>query len=184
MMSNCSFGRIEYANISQNMTIVPRLAYSNDLLCQIISILKQKRIEIKKANRVILNDFDINDKTCQKALDVEKTLAFSIEILSQIQKRAGMISGITSIPEILPSAIPMIRTISAQLYGIVPECSPMLSELSVHLGSIVLDSATLTKAKFDFSLSNEESSLLLDEVKLMVDSKISKQYPNVDFFKA
>ena len=78
----------------------------------------------------------------------------------------------------------MIRTISAQLYEILPECSQKLSELSVHLGSIVLDSATLTKARFDFSLSNEESALLLDEVKLMVDSKISKQYPNLDFFKA
>ncbi|MCV0373029.1 MAG: hypothetical protein K5793_05690 [Nitrosarchaeum sp.] len=184
MMSNCSFSGIEYANISQNVTIVPRLDYSNDLLCRIIGILKKKRSEIRKTNRFILADFDMSDKVCQRALEVEKTVVFSIEILSQIQKRTGMISGITSIPEILPSAIPMIRTISAQLYGILPECSQKLSELSVHLGSIVLDSATLTKARFDFSLSNEESSLLLDEVKLMVDSKISKQYPNLDFLKA
>ena len=182
MMTDCSLGRIECVNISQNMALVPRLSYSNDLLSQIIGILKRKRVEIKKVNRIILNDFEINDKICQKSLDIEKTLVFSIEILSQIQKRTGMISGITSIPGILPPAIPMIRTISAQLYGVVPECSQMLSELSVHLGSIVLDSATLTKAKFDFSVSNEESALLLDEVKLMVDSKISKQYPNVDFF--
>jgi hypothetical protein len=51
------------------------------------------------------------------------------------------------------------------------------------LGSIVLDSAALTKARFDFSQSNNEASIFLDEVKLMVDSKLSKQYPNVDFFK-
>ena len=50
------------------------------------------------------------------------------------------------------------------------------------MGSIVLDSATLTTAQFDFSQSNTQSSLLLDEVKLMVDSKISKQYPHLDFF--
>lgn len=183
MMGNCSFTGIGYVNISQNVTIVPRLDYSNDLLCEIIGILKKKRNEIKKSNRLILSEFDADDKSCQKALDEEKTIAFSIEILSQIQKRTAMITGITSIPEILPSAIPMIRTISAQLYGILPECSQKLSELSVHLGSIVLDSATLTKARFDFSLSNEESAVLLDEVKLMVDSKINKQYPNLDFFK-
>ena len=55
--------------------------------------------------------------------------------------------------------------------------------MSVHLGSILLDSAALTKARFDYSQSNEEASTLLNEVKLMVDCKINKQYPNLDFFK-
>ena len=41
----------------------------------------------------------------------------------------------------------------------------------------------LTTASFDFSQSNNESSTSLNEVKLMVDSKLSKQYPNLDFFK-
>ena len=184
MMRNYSLSGIEYENISQNVTIVPRLNYSNDLLHQIIQILKKNRNEIKKSNCAILSQFDREDKICQNSLEIEKTFVFSIEILSQIQKRIWMIAGITNIPKILPSAIPMIRTISAQLFEILPECSRKLSELSVHLGSIVLDSATLTKASFDFSLSNEESAILLDEVKLMVDSKINKQYPNLDFFKS
>ncbi|MDH3677724.1 MAG: hypothetical protein OEQ12_05420, partial [Nitrosopumilus sp.] len=71
---------------------------------------------------------------------------------------------------------------SAKLVDIHPQSSQQLCELSVHMGSIVLDSATLTTAQFDFSQSNTQSSLLLDEVKLMVDSKISKQYPHLDFF--
>jgi len=91
---------------------------------------------------------------------------------------------VNSIPVILPATIPMIRTISAQLFDIDTNCSQKLSELSVNLGSIVLDSAALTQARFDFSQSNYESSTILNEVKLMVDSKISKQYPNLDFFKA
>ena len=77
----------------------------------------------------------------------------------------------------------MIRTISAKLFVIFPTYSQKLSELSVQLGSIVLDAATLTKARFDFSKSNQTSSMLLDEVKLMADSKLNKQYPLVDFFK-
>ena len=75
------------------------------------------------------------------------------------------------------------RIISAQLFEITPDCSQKLSELSVHLGSIVFDFAALTKARFDFSHSNDKSSILLDEVKLIVESKLSKQYPKVDFFK-
>ena len=110
-------------------------------------------------------------------------MAFCLEILTHAKKRTQRITGVTSIPQILPALIPMIRTVSAQLYDIVPACSQKLSELSVHLGSIVLDSAALTEAQFDFSQSNDESATLLDEVKLMVDSKISKQYPNLDFFK-
>ena len=110
-------------------------------------------------------------------------MAFSLEILSQIKKRTGRISNVNSIPQVLPPAIPLIRTASAQLFDIVPHCSQKLSELSVHLGSILLDSAALTKARFDYSQLNEEASTLLNEVKLMVDSKINKQYPNLDFFK-
>ena len=88
-------------------------------------------------------------------------------------------------PEILyPLDVYFCKTCySVQLFDIIPNCSQKLSELSAHLGSIVLDSAALTKARFDFSQSNEESSALLNEVKLMVDSKINKQYPNLDFFK-
>jgi len=77
----------------------------------------------------------------------------------------------------------MIRTVSAQLFDVIPHCSQKLAELSVQLGSIVLDSAALTKARFDFSHSNEESASILDEVKLMADSKLCKQYPNLDFLK-
>ena len=92
-MSNCSFDGIQYANIFQNVTIVPRLDYSNGLLCGIIGILKKKRSEIKKSNKFILKECNFDDKNCQKALNIEKTISFSIEILSQIQKRTGMISG-------------------------------------------------------------------------------------------
>ena len=182
-MVNDSTPSMRCTNISQNVTIVPRLGYSVDLLCEIIEILKKTQNTIKKSNQFIINESDGDAKECQNAISIEKTVTFSIEILSQIQKRTEMISNITKIPSLLPSAIPMVRTISAQLFDILPECSQKLSELSVQLGSIVLDSATLTKARFDFSRSNEESSTLLDEVKLMVDSKINKQYPNLVFSK-
>ncbi len=174
---------LECANISHSVTLVPRLEYSINLLDDIVKILKKKRHDLKKLNRSFVDDFDETDNSHLRAIDLERIVAFSLEILFQIKKRTGRISGINNIPEVLPTIIPLIRTVSAQLFDIVPNCSQKLSELSVHLGSIVLDSAALTKARFDFSQSNEESSSLLNEVKLMVDSKISKQYPNLDFFK-
>ena len=169
-------------NISQTRTIVPRLYYSANLLAKIVDVLEKEKSKLTKSNQVLITEYDDQDTTCVKAIDLERTVSFSMEILYFIQKRIQTVTRIDEIPKIFPSLIPMIRTISAQLVDILPESSKQLSELSVHLGSIVLDSATLTTAQFDFSHSNIESSLMLDEVKLMVDSKLSKQYPLLDFF--
>ena len=174
---------LEYETISHSVPLVPRLEYSITLLDEIVGILKKKRDSLKKLNKDLVDEFNENDKTFLEGIKLERIVAFSLETLFQIKKRTRSISSVHSIPEVLLSSIPMIRTISAQLFDAVPNCSQKLSELSVHLGSIVLDSAALTKARFDFGQSNEESSASLDKVKLMVDSKISKQYPNLDFFK-
>ena len=182
MVAKCNVCTLEYSNTSHFVTLVPRLEYSTNLLNEISEILKKKRDDLKKSNKSFV-DFDEIDDTELKAIKLELIVSFSLEVLTLIKKRTKKISNVNSIPVVLPATIPMIRTISAQLFDIVPHCSQKLSELSVHLGSIVLDSATLTKARFDFSQSNEESSIMLNEVKLMVDSKISKQYPNLDFFK-
>jgi hypothetical protein len=182
MVAKCNVCTFEYSNTSHFVTLVPRLEYSTNLLDEISEILKKKRDEIKKSNKSFV-DFDEIDDIELKAIKLERTVSFSLEVLTLIKKRTKKISNVNSIPVVLPATIPMIRTISAQLFDIVPHCSQKLSELSVHLGSIVLDSAVLTMARFDFSQSNEESSIMLNEVKLMVDSKISKQYPNLDFFK-
>jgi len=183
MVSKYNVCTLEYSNTSHFVTLVPRIEYSVNLLDEIVDILKKKRDEIKKSNKLLLIDFDETDIVIFEAINLELTVSFSLEILILIKKRIKQISNVNSIPVVLPTTIPMIRTISAQLFVIVPHCSQKLSELSVNLGSIVLDSAAITKARFDFSQSNEESSIMLNEVKLMVDSKISKQYPNLDFFK-
>ncbi|HJJ23046.1 MAG TPA: hypothetical protein OQH54_04950 [Nitrosopumilus sp.] len=184
MLITCNIETLENATISNSVTLVPRLEYSVNLLDGIIEILKKKRHELKKLNKFLVTDFDETDMAHLKAIELERITSFSLDLLSQIKKRIGKISGVNSIPEILPTSIPLVRTVSAQLFDFLPNCSQKLSELSVHLGSIVLDSAVLTKARFDFSQSNEKSSILLNEVKLMVDSKINKQYPNLDFSKA
>jgi len=178
-----TFSKVSILHLTNILFCCSRLEYSINLLDDIVEILKKKRYDLKKSNRSLVANFDDTDNTHLKAIELERIVTFSLEILSEIKKRTRRISGVNSIPQVLPTTISMIRTVSAQLFDIVPNCSHKLSELSVHLGSIVLDSAALTKARFDFGQSNEESSTLLNEVKLIVDSKISKQYPNLDFFK-
>ena len=183
MLVNYSFDTVEIENASHSVTLVPRLDYSVNLLDNIIDTLQEKRIELKTVNQYLVTDFDVDDQSHVESIELEHLVVYSLEILLKIKNQIGSISGINSIPEILPSSIPMIRTISAKLFVLFPLNSQKLSELSVHLGSIVLDSAVLTKARFDFTKSNDESTMLLDKVKLMADSKLNKQYPLVDFFK-
>jgi hypothetical protein len=183
MLVKCSVNSIEIENISHSVTLVPRLEYSMNILDDTIDVLNEKQIQLKKSNQDLIHDFDESNKLHVDALKLEHLVVFSLEILLSVKKNMGKISNISSIPEVLPSTIPMIRTVSAQLYDLIPNCSQKLSEISVHLGSIVIDSAALTTARFDFSQSNYESSSKLNKVKLMVDSKLNKQYPNLDFLK-
>jgi hypothetical protein len=183
MLINYSIDTIESTNTSHSVTLVPRLDYSVNLLNDIIEILQEKKIELKNVNQYLITDFNENDKFHLKNIKLEYQVVSSLDVLIKIKNQIGSISGINSIPEILTSSIPMIRIVSAKLFVLFPMYSQKLSELSVHLGSIVLDSAALTKARFDFSKSNHMSALLLDEVKLMTDSKLNKRYPLVDFYK-
>jgi len=177
-VSNASF------HISQRSTMMPRLEYSIQSLEKILSQLKEKKSQLTKTNRSSISTTSKLEDSDLQQVKLEKTFFLAVESLSRILKRLESLSGISSIPIILPSTIPVIRAISSQLYEIMPESSQRLSEISSVLGSVLIDSGTITEAKFDFGASNQESNILLDEAKLIVDSKLNKQYPNLDFFKA
>ena len=176
-VSNASF------HVSQRSTLMPRLEYSSQLLEKTLSQLKVKKLQLTNTNRSSISNTSKLETSDLHQVEMEKTLFFAVESLSRIHKRLESLSGIESIPIILPSAIPVLRTISSQLYDIMPESSQNLCALSSVLGSVLIDSGTITEAKFDFSVSNQESNIILDKAKLIVDSKLSKQYPNLDFFK-
>ena len=171
-------------NTTHTLTLKPRLTYSNSILEELIYQLTEKQKTIHDINRSFLIEYDESDSQDKNALELERNLIFSLDMLKYIQNRIESVSNIVNIPECLSVTIPMLRTISAKLFDIMPGISQKLNELSMYLGSVILDSATLTNAKFDFSQSNLESTCLLDEVKLIVESKLSKQYPNLDFLKS
>ncbi len=184
MLVKCSVDSFNLENISHSVTLVPRMKYSLELLNDVIDTLDSRRNDLKNTNSNLDLDFDDTDQSQVSALKLEYLVVFSVDVLLHVKKSLEKISNVASIPKVLPSAIPIFRTVSANLFDVLPECSGKLSELSVHLGSIVLDSAALTTARFDFSCSNTESSVILNEVKLMANSKLNKQYPNLDFFKS
>lgn len=165
-------------------TIMPRFAYSLDLLDMVIDELDKKRTELRKQNLGLYDkyedDFGFDFK---KRIELEADVCIALESLWQIQKKMHSVSDIVSITTLLPSTTSIVRVVSSRLFSSFPSYSQSLCELSTILGSIVMDSATITEAKFDFAESNKESQRILDEAKLIVDSKINKQYPNLDFAK-
>ena len=163
-----------------SVTLVPRLEYCAGLLDETVCILEQRTAEIRSSNRNIACDPDDFNWSHADSVERERTAVFSLEALLLVRMRMQRASDVGMIPGILSPLVPVIRTVSAGLHRMAPDCSQNLSKLSIYMGSIILDSAALTRVRFDFEQSGRESSVLLDKVKLMADSKISKQYPNVD----
>ena len=127
MLINYNVNSLEVGNISHSVTIVPRLEYSVNLLDDVIKILDDKQNELKKSNKDLILDFDESDKIHVSAMKLEYLVKFSLEILLQVKKNVMQIYIVGSIPEVLPSSIPMIRTVSAKLFEVFPKCSHKLS---------------------------------------------------------
>jgi hypothetical protein len=67
------------------------------------------------------------------------------------------------------------------MLSLLPVIDHELGELSLLLSGVIIDAAHLASSSLDFERANEESRRLLDEAKLIADSKIYKQFPNLDF---
>lgn len=171
------FYSVGYKNYN-SMTIMPRLEYCINIIEEVVIDLQASYHSVRKENKSILSAESSVDELLR--LDLEKKLFFSLESVLKIQQKIFSISTMTSAHIIVAPLVPTVRIIGAQLFSVLPRCSQRLYETAIYLGSIVLDSAALTNGRLDFSKSNLESQSLLDEVKLIVDSKISKLYPNVD----
>ena len=173
MLTNYDMKASGSLNSSHSVTLVPRLEYSVGLLSEITSILSQRQDELVASNSDIT---DMQDPRQIRSLDLEKEISCCHEAITIVRHQVSEISDLRGFPAVLPPIISTIRTISAQIHGIIPDCSKMLSEVSVHLGSIALDSASLTKSRFDFVKSNKESAEMLDEVRLTIDTRMNRRY--------
>ena len=118
MLVKCSVNSIEIENISYSVTLVPRLEYSMNILDDVIDVLNSKQIQLKESNPDLIHDFDESDKLHNDALRLEHLVTLSLEILLSVKKNMEKIPNISSIPDILPSTISMIRTVSAHFLNL------------------------------------------------------------------
>jgi len=86
-----------------------------------------------------------------------------------------------NVPIGLAPAISIVRIVRSKMLSLLPVIDLKLGDLSLLLSGAIIDAAHLAGSYLDFERANEESQRLLDEAKLIADSKICKQFPNLDF---
>jgi hypothetical protein len=169
--------------ITRASTLKPRLDYAAELVDEILDILNQKKFDLNK------NNLKLYEKTkeskyslteFEKQLSFQSEISWAVESLRQVRRCLDSVFGLGNIILVLAPTISIGRIIRSQMLGIFPAADSQFGELSLVLGGLIIDAGQLTNANLDFDLANRESSRLLDEAKLIVDSKIYKQFPNVD----
>lgn len=165
------------------MTIKPRLEYGVYIVRRILEKLNVEYERILGSN---LEFYSQNSEAATQNHDFKKQTKFeavvlrAIEALKIVENRLTSISQLSNVTEILP-LVTLVRTVNSSIYPIMPSISWDFVELSGILGSMATDSGSLVEATFDFKQTNLESNRILAKVNLIVDSKLNKQYPNLNF---
>ena len=163
------------------ITIKPRLEYCIHVTGMVLEKLESANIEIHTKNAQFYSQNDSLEGTdFAKQVEVESSIITAIEAIKSVRTVLIGISQISGIVQICP-LISLIRMVNSNIYGIVSGTRADLVELSTSLGSIVMDSGCLLESKLDFKQTNLESKQILAELNLIAESKIRKQYPNLDF---
>jgi len=166
-------------------TIKPRIDYAAEIVDDLLDVLTRHRQDVDKNNLDLYGRIDKDGQllsTIEKQVRYELELCYTIESLRQVRRSIDCIVGLGNVPTVLSPTISVVRTIRSKLLALMPAMDFQLGELSLLLGGIIIDAAHLASTNLDFGKANEVSSRLLDEAKLIADSKIYKQFPNLDFW--
>jgi hypothetical protein len=158
------------------ITIKPRLEYCIYVSGMILEKLELANSEIHAKN---YSFYSQNDSLESAGQESESALIVAMGAIKSVKNELLGISQISGIVQICP-LISLIRMITSNIYGLVPNTRHDLVELSTSLGSIVMDSGCLLESKFDFKQTNLESKQILAELNLIAESKIHKLYPNLN----
>ena len=175
----------ETANqIVRTSTIKPRIDYAVQIVDKELEILGQRRLELDRSNLELYKEKEKNNrtmKTLEKQVLSELEISYAIESLRQVRRSLDSVVGLGNVSTVLSPTISIVRTVRAKMLMLMPLLDFQLGELSLLLGGVIIDAAHLASANLDFRRANEASKVLLDEAKLIADSKIYKQFPNLDF---
>lgn len=183
MQSKWEINHVTTDIIMRASTLKPRLDYATTLVDKSLDMLIQKRSELSKTNLSLYAKANkgITILEFKETLFHELEISRVIESLRQARRCLDSVFGLGNIMLVLAPTIHIVRTVRAQLFGLFVDTDVSLGELSLVLGSLIIDAGHLTGSNLDFEEANRQSCLLLDEAKLIADSKIYKQFPNVDF---
>ncbi len=165
-------------------TIKPRIDYASDTVDRILEILVQKRLDLNRSNLELYRQSDGTPeslKSLQSKVRYELEISYAIESLRQVRRCFGSIVGMGNVPIMLSPTIPIVRMVRSRMLSIMPSLDFQLGELSLLLSGVIIDAAHLASSSLDFERANSQSRRLLDEAKLIADSKICNQFPNLDF---
>ncbi len=171
-------------NLIRATTLKPRVDYALEIVDALLDILAQKRQDLNSQNLESYKRTSDNPKlliALKNQIKDEFEISFIIESLRQIRRSLDSIVGLGNLSTALSPTVSIVRTIRSRMLGVIPQLDSQVGELSLLIGGMIIDSAHLASMNLDFGIANETSRKLLDEAKLIADSKIYKQFPNVDF---
>ncbi|MDE1872955.1 MAG: hypothetical protein KGH99_05710 [Thaumarchaeota archaeon] len=167
-------------------TIKPRLDYATETVDGILEVLVQKRCDLNESNVSLYRRSDGTAeslKALEREVRCELEISYAVESLRQVRRSLDSIAGMGNVPAGLAPTISIVRIVRSRMLSLLPTTDIELGELSLVLSGVIIDAAHLASACLDFEKANEESRRLLDEAKLIADSKIYKQFPNLDFLQ-
>lgn len=150
----------------QQVALVPRLTYSQNLLRQVSAQLSEALVRIRQ-------------EPSDEVSAAERTFMLCSESVSAVQQHLDGIKSLDDMSDSVIHTIPTVRAVSAQLASTMPSCSEILCELAVHLGSIAADSAILSGEHVGASGYGGKSWHLLNKAKMSTDSKLRKLHAHI-----
>ncbi|MGI0046282.1 MAG: hypothetical protein ACREBB_03730 [Nitrosotalea sp.] len=165
-------------------TIKPRLDYAAKIVDETLEILVQNRLSLNRYNLTLYRQSDNmveSSKTLEKEVRHELEISYAIESLRQVRRSIDSVVGLGNVPTLMAPTISIVRVIRSRMLSLMPMLDFQLGELSLLISGVIIDAAHLASSTLDFEIANKESMRLLDEAKLIADSKICKQFPNLDF---
>lgn len=169
--------------ITRAVTIKPRLDYAVVLTDKILGVLTETKTDLIKNRNLTQQNME---SVAVKSIFVNESsytfeIFFAIEALRQVRRRIDSIFGLGNVTHVLGPTISIVRTVRSHLFCLFPHIDMELGELSIILGGLIIDAGHLVDACIDFEKENQTAIMLMDEAKLIADSKFSKQFPNLDF---
>lgn len=167
-------------NNDNNGSILSRLTGVIKELDSVISDVRQQLRKIRASNRILSSQYDYENPSHVHSMHTEHALIVMLNVLCAIRLIAVKADSISTISCVLLPVFYITRMAGVHLSSVDLACSKKLSNVSLCFGSIILDTATISGAKLDLSMSNKEASLLFDQAKLTANFKLKKQYPKLE----